>query len=233
MIALENVSKVYRRDSEEVRALDEVSISVAAGEFVAVRGPSGCGKSTLLLTVGGMIRPTQGRALIDGEDLYALSARDRARLRAEKIGFVFQMFHLVPYLSALDNVLVPTLAGMSAGRGDAMELLDRLQLGHRVRHRPAELSTGERQRVALARALLKRPAIILADEPTGNLDPDSAAQVMSYLADFHRDGGTLLLVSHDPLAAEYVQRTAYLDAGRLRVGNGSVGGEPEDDAGKA
>ena len=215
MIALENVSKLYRRDSEEVRALDEVSISVAAGEFVAVRGPSGCGKSTLLLTVGGMIRPTEGRALIDGEDLYALSARDRARRRAEKIGFVFQMFHLVPYLSALDNVLVPTLAGMSAGRGDAMELLERLQLGHRVRHRPAELSTGERQRVALARALLKRPAIILADEPTGNLDPASAAQVMSYLADFHRDGGTLLLVSHDPLAAEHTDRTVQLLEGHL------------------
>jgi putative ABC transport system ATP-binding protein len=214
MIALENVSKVYHRANEEVRALDGLSLEVADGEFVAVRGPSGCGKSTLLLAAGGMIRPTEGRVLLDGEDLYALSARARARLRAGKIGFVFQMFHLVPYLSALDNVLVPGLAGPVPGREAALGLLERLQLGQRAGHRPAELSTGERQRVALARALIKRPAIILADEPTGNLDPDNAAQVMSYLADFHREGGTVLVVSHDALAEEQADRTLHLEQGR-------------------
>jgi len=215
MIKLESVSKVYSRGTEEVRALDDVSLAVAPGEFVAVRGPSGCGKSTLLLTVGGMIRPTEGRVLLDGRDPYGLSLRERARLRADRVGFVFQMFHLVPYLSAVDNVLVPAMAGMAAGHSEATDLLERLQLGKRLHHRPGELSTGERQRVALARALLKRPSIVLADEPTGNLDPESAAQVMSYLSDFHRDGGTVLVVSHDALAEQHADRTVHLEAGRL------------------
>lgn len=217
MIRLENVSKVYHKGPEEVRALDDMTLTVAQGEFVTVRGPSGCGKSTLLLTVGGMIRPSGGHVLLDGQDLYALPLRARARLRADRIGFVFQMFHLVPYLSALDNALVPAMAGMEAGRSEATDLLERLQLGERLRHRPAELSTGERQRVALARALVKRPSIILADEPTGNLDPENAAQVMSYLAEFHSDGGTVLLVSHDALAEQHADRTVYLEAGRLRA----------------
>jgi putative ABC transport system ATP-binding protein len=215
MIELQNVSKVYQGANGEVRALDDVSLSVEKGEFTSVRGPSGCGKSTLLLTVGGMVRPSEGRVLLDGEDIYALSPSRRARIRAEKIGFVFQMFHLVPYLSALENVLVPTLAGAAAGRDEALESLERLQLSHRLHHRPAELSTGERQRCALARALLARPGIILADEPTGNLDPENAAQVMEYLGGFHRDGGTLLLVSHDPIAEQYAQRTLRFEQGRM------------------
>jgi len=216
MIELENVSKVYQGANGEVRALDDVSLSVEKGKFVAVRGPSGCGKSTLLLTVGAMVRPTEGRVLLDGEDVYGMSVSQRARLRAGKIGFVFQMFHLVPYLDALENVLVPTLAGARGGRPEALELLERLQLSHRLHHRPAELSTGERQRCALARALLNRPEIILADEPTGNLDPDNAAQVMQYLGNFHREGGTMLLVSHDPLADQYAQRVLRLDQGRVQ-----------------
>jgi len=216
MITLENVHKVYHRASEQVRALDGVTLSVGRGEFVALRGPSGCGKSTLLLTVGGMVRPTQGRALVDGRDLYALSLRERAGLRAERIGFVFQMFHLVPYLTALENVLVPRLAGMSADREAAADLLERLQLGPRLYHLPSELSTGERQRVALVRALLKRPALVLADEPIGNLDPESGAQVMGYLAEFHRAGGTVLVVSHDPLAEQHADRTVHMVRGRLQ-----------------
>jgi len=213
MIHLENVSKVYHQAGREVRALDQVNLSVAASEFVAVRGPSGCGKSTLLLTVGGMIRPTEGRVLVDGQDLYALSARQRAELRAEKIGFVFQMFHLLPYLNVLENVLAPTFAGARVSRQQALDLLDRLQLTERLTHRPAELSTGERQRVALARALLNRPAILLADEPTGNLDPDNAAQVMDCLAEFHHEGGTVLLVTHEPFADRYAQRVVLLARG--------------------
>jgi len=215
MIALDGVSKVYRGADGEVRALDDVSLAVAAGEFVAVRGASGCGKSTLLLTVGGMVRPTAGTVSLDGRDLYALSHAERARLRAERIGFVFQMFHLVPYLSALDNVLVPVLAGMRPGRGEAAAVLERLGMAERMTHRPPELSTGERQRVALARALVKRPEIILADEPTGNLDPENAAAVMGYLADFHREGGTILVVSHDALAEDHADRTLRLERGQL------------------
>lgn len=216
MIVLDAVSKVYRKPDGEVRALDDLSLSVGKGEFVAVRGPSGSGKSTLLLTVGGMIHPTRGRVLVDGQDVYALSAGQRARLRAEKIGFVFQMFHLVPYLDTLENVLVPNLAGARVASRDAADLLAHLQLAERLHHRPSELSAGERQRVALARALIKRPEIVLADEPTGNLDPDNARQVMAYLAEFHRLGGTVLVVTHDPLADEYAQRTLLLDRGRIR-----------------
>jgi len=220
MIVLDKVSKVYRKPDGDVRALDDMSLSVAAGEFITVRGPSGSGKSTLLLAVGGMIRPTQGRVVVDGQDLYAVSSAQRARLRAEKIGFVFQMFHLVPYLDTLENVLVPNLAGARVASQDAAELLGHLQLAERLHHRPSELSTGERQRVALARALIKRPEIVLADEPTGNLDPDNARQVMSYLAEFHRGGGTVLVVTHDPLADEYAQRTVLLDRGKLRESPG-------------
>ena len=215
MIELANVSKTYRRSGGDVRALDRVSLSVERGEFIAVRGPSGSGKSSLLLTIGGMIRPTEGRVLVDGEDIYEMPSRERARLRAERIGFVFQMFHLVPYLSALENALVPALAGARSDREDPTELLSRFRLSDRLEHRPAELSTGERQRVALARALLNRPEIILADEPTGNLDPDNAEQVMSYLAEFQSSGGTVLVVTHDPLADQYAQRTVLMDRGQV------------------
>lgn len=216
MIELVNVGKAYRTDSGEVRALDDVTLSVAPGEFVTVRGPSGSGKSTLLLTIGGMIRPTEGRVLLEGQDVYMMASRQRARLRADRIGFVFQMFHLVPYLNSLENVMVPALAGPQSGRHRATELLTRLQLSDRLHHRPAELSTGERQRVALARALLNSPAIILADEPTGNLDPDNARQVMDYLAQFHREGSTVLVVTHDPLADQHAQRMLLMDRGQVR-----------------
>ena len=137
MIELVNVSKVYRTPGSEVRALDDVSLAVSLGEFVAVRGPSGSGKSTLLLAIGGMIRPTEGRVVVDGDDIYALSSHRRARLRANRIGFVFQMFHLVPYLNCLENVLLPALAGSGTGRREAVESLDRFQLLDRLRHRPA------------------------------------------------------------------------------------------------
>lgn len=215
MITLTDVSKVYHTPDGEVRALDRVNMSVEKGQFVAVRGPSGCGKSTLLLTVGGMVRPTRGQVLVNGQDVYALSPRERAALRADKIGFVFQMFHLVPYLNVLENVLVPTLATKGARREEALRLLEILQLSDRLRHLPGELSTGQRQRVAIARALLNRPDIILADEPTGNLDPDNAQQVMKYLADFRKRGGTVLVVTHDKLADQYADRTVLLLDGRI------------------
>jgi len=210
VIHLEKVSKVYRKDGQEVRALDGFDLSVERGEFVAVRGPSGSGKTTLLLTVGGMVRPSQGRVLVGGEDIYAMSARERALWRARHVGFVFQMFYLLPYLDVLENVLVPDLAGSRATRQQAVELLERFGLSDRLNHRPPELSTGERQRVAIARAVLNRPELLLADEPTGNLDPDSAEAVMGHLADYHKEGGTVLLVTHEPVAARHAQRVVEL-----------------------
>lgn len=225
MIHLENVSKVYRTVDGPVHALSEVSMDVAEGEFVAVRGPSGCGKSTLLMIVGGLALPTSGTAVVAGEDLPGSSTAARARFRAGRIGFVFQMFHLLPYLTVSDNVAAAALpGGRATAAGRAAELLGEFQLSHRLRHRPAELSAGERQRVAIARAMINRPQLILADEPTGNLDPDSTAMVLGLLADFHRQGGTVLLVTHQQQAAEYAGRTVLLRDGRIECdGSGSQG----------
>ena len=210
MLSLENVSKVFRTRHGPVRALEKVSLSIEAGEFTVVRGPSGSGKTTLLLALGGMQRPTSGRVLVrdsgqaSGRDLYAMSSAERARFRARRVGFVFQMFHLVPYLNVTDNVL------LAAGRGGAAaaagELIERLGLAGRRHHRPADLSAGERQRAAIARALVNDPDVILADEPTGNLDPENAEDVLGRLAEFHRKGGTVVVVTHSAAADGFATR---------------------------
>ena len=216
MVRVEGIGKSYRTGRHEVRALDEVTLEIGAGEFAAVQGPSGCGKTTLLLAVGALLQPDTGRVLVDGEDLYAMPLERRAQFRATTIGFVFQQFHLIPYLSVRDNVLAPTLA-LAAGDATtrAEELLERFNLTERAAHTPAELSTGERQRVALARAMLHRPKVILADEPTGNLDERNAAGVLEALAGFAEEGGTVLLVTHDREAASRAARIIRLEAGRL------------------
>ena len=216
MIHLENVIKTYRTGNGQVHALSGVSLDVEPGEFVAIRGPSGCGKSTLLMITGGLGMPTSGRVVVAGVDLPAASAAARASFRARKVGFVFQMFHLLPYLSVLENVAAAALPGEhSAARQRAISLLEKFQLADRLQHRPAELSAGECQRVAIARALINRPQLILADEPTGNLDPTSAAGVLDLLADFRRDGGTVLLVTHQEQAVGYAQRTILLRNGSI------------------
>jgi len=251
MIRCEQLAKTYATRAGPVRALDQVNLAVQAGEFLCVRGPSGCGKTTLLLTLGGLLRPTSGHVVIDGADLYAMSARDRARFRAVKIGFVFQMFHLVPYLTVAENVLLaargrpaPTAcpraredapsgvaanspkAGQQTGRDSlglpawagsarALELLTQLGLGARLHHKPGQLSAGERQRTALARALLNEPQLVLADEPTGNLDPDNAAAVFEHLRSFHRAGGTVVVVTHGAAAEHYATRVCQMRAGRI------------------
>lgn len=200
--------------------MDGVSLSVAEGEFVVVRGPSGSGKTTLLLVAGGLLAPTEGRVVIDGDEAYALSPEARARLRAAKIGFVFQQFHLVPYLGVLENVMVAWLAAghghpAAAVRERADELLDRFSLSERAAHLPGELSTGERQRVALARALLNRPTYILADEPTGNLDPDNAENVLHHIGEFARAGGAVLLVTHHDVSQDHPTRVLSMRGGRV------------------
>jgi ABC-type lipoprotein export system ATPase subunit len=219
MIRLEGITKVYRGVDGPVHALDGLSMSVDRGEFVAVRGPSGSGKSTLLTLIGGLGTPTQGRIFVADRDLLSMTVGERNRFRAKTIGFVFQMFHLIPYLNVIENVRVPVLADRAdAGTRRAGELLQRFGLSHRLRHRPEELSTGERQRVAIARALINDPELILADEPTGNLDPDSAATVVSLLTEFHRGGGTILLVTHEEFAASHAGRTVMLHGGRVEAG---------------
>jgi putative ABC transport system ATP-binding protein len=206
-----------------VPALHGVSLEVHPGEFVVVQGPSGCGKTTLLLTAGGLLSPDAGRVLVDGRDPYALTAEERARLRASTIGFVFQEFHLIPYLTVLENVMVPSLARPSrAPKQRARELLAQFGLSARARHVTAELSTGERQRTALARALFSQPRLLLADEPTGNLDPDHSAALLEHIAEFARAGGAVLMVTHDDRAEEYSRRILRMREGTL------VGAEAQD-----
>jgi len=215
MVRFEGITKVYPTRRGPVAALEDVSFAAERGEFVAITGPSGCGKSTLLLMAGAMLRPTRGRVLIEGRDLFALSTQARAEFRGSRLGFVFQLFHLVPYLSVSENVLL-------AARGDTAdlsrrcgELLIRLSLAHRAHSKPGRLSAGEKQRTAIARALLRRPALILADEPTGNLDRDSEAEVFRILKEYARGGGTVLVVSHGEAAERAADRRIRLREGRI------------------
>ncbi len=215
-LQIQDLGKHYEGPQGTVRAVDGVSLTVCAGEFAAVEGPSGCGKTTLLLAAGGLLDPTSGRVLVDGQDPYGLSPERRAQFRAANLGFVFQQFHLVPYLSVLDNVLAPALAlPTPEARTRARELITHFRLEDRADHVPAELSTGERQRTALARALLNRPKLLLADEPTGNLDPDNARVVLAYLEEFAHHGGAVLLVTHDAAALSLADRTLRLRVGKL------------------
>ncbi len=216
LISLDHITKTYTGDAGPIVAVDDVSVSVEAGEFVAVVGPSGCGKTTLLLVAGGLLRPENGEVSIDGTEPDSLSGEQRARFRAEQIGFVFQQFHLVPYLNVLDNVMAPALVtGETSARERAGILVERFGLADRLGHRPGQLSTGERQRVALARALLNEPRVILADEPTGNLDGDNSEQVLQALKTFADEGGAVLLVTHDPDAVAFAGRQVVLQGGQL------------------
>jgi len=216
MLTLNKVSKYYNGPEGMVRALEKVSLTISAGDFTSVRGPSGCGKSTLLLAAGGLQAPDEGSVTVDGIDPYSLSPDQRARFRASAIGFVFQQFHLVPYLSILDNILAPSIAlPSSEAHTRAEKLLAQFGLESRAHHVPSELSTGERQRTALARALLNKPGLILADEPTGNLDEDNADIVLSSLKEFADSGGAVLMVTHGEQAASYAEDTVYLNKGAI------------------
>ena len=218
MLRMEEVSKRYRHRGRTVHALDGATFDIAEGEFVSVVGPSGSGKSTLLLMLGGMLSPSAGRVLLEGQSIYDLGSDRRARLRKEHIGFVFQTFNLVPYLTALQNVQVPLyLAGMDdvTQQQRATALLERVGLADRMDHKPTELSVGQQQRVALARMLANDPAVILADEPTGNLDPETSRQVIAFFEEFNREGRTIVMVTHDPQAARRAKRTLKLESGTV------------------
>lgn len=216
LVEIQNLTRSYPGRNGAVRALDGVSLTLHGGDFIAVQGPSGCGKTTLLLAAGGLLQPTSGVVTVAGEEPYAMSAEARAQFRAAHIGFVFQQFHLIPYLSVIENILAPTLARRAVeGQSRARELAAHFGLEHRLQHVPSELSTGERQRTALARALLNRPKLLLADEPTGNLDRDNAEIVLGYLAEFAAQGGAVLLVTHDAAAAQRANSTRLMREGRF------------------
>jgi ABC-type lipoprotein export system ATPase subunit len=219
MIFLEEVTKTFDGPAGKVVALDDVSFSLARGELLIINGHSGCGKSTLLLTAAGMLRPDSGTVrLLDGQNPYKLSADRRSRLRAGSIGFVFQQFHLIPYLTVRENIMAPLLCMPAPDpEGRARDLIGRFGLEERADHVPAQLSTGERQRTALARALFHRPEIILADEPTGNLDDENAELVLQHLRDYASSGGSVLLVTHNARAAGYATRVLKMKQGRLDV----------------
>jgi putative ABC transport system ATP-binding protein len=223
MYRLQNVVKRYVRHYEEVVAFQAAQLTIAKGEYVAIIGSSGSGKTTLLSMLGGMLAPTFGDVFLEDVSLYGLSVSERARIRQERIGFVFQSFNLVPYLTALENVQVPLcLAGVPDDEQErrAVHLLEQLGLTDRLRHKPSELSVGQQQRVALARTLAHSPRIILADEPTGNLDPTSRAAVLETFRQLHREGTTIVLVTHDPIVAEQADRQLTIQGGRLiKVGD--------------
>lgn len=218
MLRLESVSKKYTHRRSNVSAILDASFVCGEGEFVSVVGPSGSGKSTLLLLLGGMLAPTSGRVLLDEISLYDLTVESRAIFRRDNIGFVFQTFNLVPYLTALENVQVPLLL---AGKDEKIQLeiaenlLDRVGLGNRMDHKPSELSVGQQQRVALARMLANDPKIVLADEPTGNLDPQTRDEIVEFLGELNAEGKTVILVTHDPQVAERTSRTLKLVEGRI------------------
>ncbi|QDT33069.1 ABC transporter ATP-binding protein [Thalassoglobus polymorphus] len=216
LLQLQNISKTYQDGSSSVQAVDGVSMQLDAGEFVAVQGPSGCGKSTLLLTAGGLLKPTSGTVTIDGQDPYSMTADERANFRARTIGFVFQQFHLVPYLSVYENILAPGMAVKTKANPErAQQLIERFGLTDRQHHVPAKLSSGERQRVAMARSLLNEPELILADEPTGNLDHENAEILLQFLAEFASEGGGVLLVTHDDRAVSHAQKAIHILDGKL------------------
>ena len=220
MLSLDAVSKVYGDGRREVRALSEVSLSVTAGEFVAITGPSGSGKSTLLQIIGCLDVPTSGRCLLDGTDVSSLDDGALSRLRNARVGFVFQSFNLVARTTALENVELPMVYGRGpASRSRARAALERVSMSHRADHFPNELSGGEQQRVAIARALVLEPALLIADEPTGNLDAATGDQILDLFTGLNREGLTIVLVTHDPRVAERAHRVVSLADGRLVADN--------------
>lgn len=216
MIDLENITKVYHMGKVEVNALRGITLSIAKGEMVAIIGASGSGKSTLLNVVGLLDRPTSGRYLFDGTDVSRLNDNQLAEMRNQKLGFVFQDFNLLPRATALANVELPLIYGGKRHRRElATEALERVRLGERIKHKPTELSGGEQQRVAIARALVNNPSIILADEPTGELDTHSSAEIMSIFRKLHQEGITIILITHEVDIAAQAQRTIRLQDGRI------------------
>jgi putative ABC transport system ATP-binding protein len=218
LIRLEDVTKVFLTDEVETHALSGIHLEIQKGEYVSIAGPSGCGKSTLLSILGLLDSPSDGKYLLNGTAVENLNLGDRARIRNREVGFIFQSFNLIGDLNVYENVELPlTYRGMpSAERKQrSVEALERVGMSHRIKHYPSQLSGGQQQRVAVARALVGSPSILLADEPTGNLDSKNGDAVMELLRDLHRAGATICMVTHDPRFARYAQRTVNLFDGRV------------------
>jgi putative ABC transport system ATP-binding protein len=218
LIQMEGVSKIFFTDELETHALANIDLQIKKGEYLAIAGPSGCGKSTLLAILGLLDSPTEGNYSLNGQPVSSLNLSDRSRIRNREIGFIFQAFNLIGDLTVYENVELPlTYRGMaSAERKEKVQrALERVEMAHRAKHYPAQLSGGQQQRVAVARALVGDPMILLADEPTGNLDSKNGDAVMELLQDIHRSGATICMVTHDPRYSDHAERTIHLFDGRI------------------
>ena len=218
LIRMEGVTKVFYTEEVETHALAGIHLEIRAGQYISIAGPSGCGKSTLLSLMGLLDSPTDGQYTLNNKPVAKLSLSDRTRIRNQEIGFVFQNFNLIGDLTVYENVELPlTYRGMAGAerKKRVLEALERVGMAHRVKHYPSQLSGGQQQRVAVARALVGRPSILLADEPTGNLDSQNGEAVMSLLQELHREGATICMVTHDPRYARHAERTVHLFDGRI------------------
>ncbi|RLI74378.1 lipoprotein-releasing system ATP-binding protein LolD [Archaeoglobales archaeon] len=216
-IRLENVYKIYRIGKQEVKALDGISFSIKKGDYISIMGPSGSGKSTLLNLIGCLDKPTEGEIFIDGVNIFSLNDDELTIIRRDRIGFIFQKFNLIPTLTALENVELPMIFNGGRKREKAIKLLEMVGIGDKINSKPAELSGGQQQRVAIARALANNPSIILADEPTGNLDSRTGSEIMNILEDLNKRGRTIVMVTHDPSIAEYSEKIIKIRDGRINV----------------
>lgn len=216
ILSAKSISKTFHKTGSELKIIDSASIDVCGGDFISIEGRSGCGKSTLLLMLGGLLSPDKGNIHFKGKDLYSMSSAERAATMNSGIGFVFQQFHLLPFLSVRENILTASIPSTgSASHEKADNLMRKLGIDSRSSHLPSELSVGERQRTALARALLNNPSIILADEPTGNLDAENSEIILRCFAEFAENGGAVLLVTHDPESIKYAKARYGLCEGSL------------------
>ncbi|MCI4002647.1 ABC transporter ATP-binding protein [Dickeya dianthicola] len=226
LVQLDNVHKIFLTDEIETHALSKINLSIHSGEYVSIAGPSGCGKSTLLSIMGLLDTPTEGRYRLNGTDVERIGRREMARLRNREIGFIFQSFNLISDLTIAENVALPLTYRNDLSRSEQKErviqALEKVNMSHRVRHYPSQLSGGQQQRVAVARAIIGKPSLLLADEPTGNLDSANAEAVMNILDELHQDGATICIVTHDPRSAMRAQRTIVLSDGQV-VADGENG----------
>lgn len=216
MIEVKGLTKIFNSGGKRVSALENVDLKIQKGDFALIKGPSGCGKSTLLFTLGGLLNPSSGAVRISDVDFYALTETKRLQFRSQAIGFVFQSYYLIPYLTIMENIMILNkVQGLNVTKEEVIQLAEQLNFDHRLKHKPSEMSIGEKQRVSLVRALAIKPDIILADEPTGNLDPENAEIVLKYLEFFHRKGGTVVMVSHGSDADNYASKNIFMDKGGI------------------
>lgn len=214
IIELKDINKTFRTGDKAVTALQQVDLKIHKGDFALIKGPSGCGKSTLLFVMGGLLKPSAGIVRVSDQEIYALSEKERLRFRSRMIAFVFQSYYLLPYLSVSENILLLNkVNGIKVTQNEVLEAAERLNIHQRLDHLPSELSIGEKQRANLVRAMVVKPAVILADEPTGNLDPGNAAEVIRYLHDFHEEGGTVVMVTHGSDAERNTTRNFRMEQG--------------------